>query len=135
MTAVPDFTAHEIAALFEIGVPERVLSLGEAVLGAVAPAGALWLGGYLFEKIRHKEGLGFGDVKMTAMIGAFTGLRGGLVTLAIGSTLGSLIGLAYIGLTKKDAGSYELPLGAFLAAGGVLFALFGQPLMRWYSGL
>jgi len=135
VTAVPDFTAHELAALFGVGLPERTLSLGEALLGGVVPAGALWLGGYLFEKIRHKQGLGFGDVKMTAMIGAFTGVRGGLVTLAIGSTLGSLIGLAYIGLTKKDAGTYELPLGTFLAGGGLLFALFGQPLMRWYSGL
>jgi len=135
VTAVPDFTAHEIAALFGIAAPERVLSLGEAVLGALIPAGSLWLGGYLFEKFRHKEGLGFGDVKMTAMMGAFLGLRGGLVTLGIGSTLGSVIGLAYIAIARKDAGSYELPLGAFLAAGGLLFALFGEPLMNWYSGL
>ncbi len=135
MTAVPDFSAHELAAVFGLTLPERLLSLGEALLGAVIPAGSLWLGGYFFEKFRHKEGLGLGDVKMTAMMGAFLGLRGGLATLAIGSTLGSVIGLAYIAIAKKDAGSYELPLGAFLAAGGLLFALFGQPLMSWYSGL
>ncbi len=135
VTAVPDFSAHELAAVFGLTLSERLLSLGEAVLGAVIPAGSLWLGGYLFEKIRHKQGLGLGDVKMTAMIGAFLGLRGGLATLAMGSTLGSVIGLAYIAISKKDAGSYELPLGAFLAAGGLLFVLFGQPLMSWYSGL
>ncbi len=104
-----------------------------SLLGAVIPAGSLWLGGYLFEKIRHKEGLGFGDVKMTAMIGAFVGLQGALLTLLIGSTLGSVIGLGYVAITRKDAGSYELPLGSFLAIGGLLFGLVGPSLLSWYT--
>ena len=45
------------------------------ILGAVVPSGFLWLTGELFQKLRHKEGLGFGDVKMMAMVGAFLGLR------------------------------------------------------------
>ena len=68
--------------------------------GGLFPAFALWLLGWLFEKLRHKEGLGFGDVKMIAMIGAFLGIRGALFTVIVGSLLGSVIGIAWI---KLDA--------------------------------
>ena len=132
---VRDVSAHELAYLLGVAAPERVLSVAESALGALIPSGSLWLGGYVFEKVRHKEGLGFGDVKMTAMIGAFLGLKGALLSLLIGSSLGSLIGLAYIAITRKDAATYELPLGTFLAAGGLLFALIGPGLITWYAQL
>ena len=104
-----------------------------ATLGVVLPAGSLWLGGWLFEKIRHKEGLGFGDVKMMMMVGAFLGVRGTLLTLIAGSILGSVIGIIYIKATKQDAGSYELPFGTFLAAAAIGVALVGGPVIDWYS--
>jgi leader peptidase (prepilin peptidase)/N-methyltransferase len=74
-------------------------------------------------KIRKKEGLGFGDVKMVAMIGAFQGLHGAIGTVMLGSILGSVIGLIYIYGAKKDPGSYELPFGTFLGAGAIAMAL------------
>lgn len=131
--AVPDSSFHALADIFEWPLGPRALSLGESLLGATLPAGSLWLGGILFEKIRHKEGLGFGDVKMTAMIGAFLGLKGALLTLIAGSVLGSVTGLAYIAITRKDIGSYQLPLGTFLAIGGAAVAMFGGPLIAWYA--
>ena len=106
---------------------------GEAALGAIVPAGAIWLGGWLFEKLRHKEGLGFGDVKMLAMIGAFLGLRGALLTIILGSLLGSVVGLAFIKLTGKDAATYQLPFGTFLGAGALIAAVEGQHLISWYA--
>jgi leader peptidase (prepilin peptidase)/N-methyltransferase len=111
----------------------RQISLGEAAFGVILPAGSLWLGGWLFEKIRHKEGLGFGDVKMMAMVGAFLGLRGTLLTMIVGSLLGSVIGMIYIKATKQDAGTYELPFGTFLAAAAIGVALVGGPVIDWYS--
>ena len=102
---------------------ERWLSVGEAALGALLASGFLWMVGSLYAKIRHKEGLGFGDVKMVAMIGAFVGLIGVLQTLILGSILGSVIGLAYIKITKKDFSSYELPFGAFLGAAALFVGL------------
>src|SRR5208282_4535656 len=104
---VPDSTFHLILALLGWHPAEPVAMFGEAAFGALIPAGAIWLGGWLFEKLRHKEGLGFGDVKMLAMIGAFLGLRGALLTVILGSLLGSVAGLAYIKLTGKDAATYQ----------------------------
>ena len=110
-------------------------SLGESLAGAILPAGSLALGGWLFEKIRHKEGLGLGDVKMMAMVGAFLGLRAALLTLVVGSIAGSVIGLIYIYATRKDPSSYELPFGAFLGFAGIVVALTGTPVIHWYWGL
>ena len=130
--AVPDSTFRLLAALAGFSVPPRLSSLGEALLGGVVPAGTLWLLGWLFEKLRQKEGLGFGDVKMIAMVGAFLGLRGALLTVILGSVAGSVIGLVYIKATRRDAGEYQLPFGAFLGAAGIAVAMSGQD---WYWSL
>ena len=80
------------------------------------------MGGWLYEKLRHREGLGFGDVKLIAMVGAFLGLHAALLTLLIGSISGSVIGMIYIKLTHKDAGTYELPFGTFLGIAALVSA-------------
>ena len=115
-----------LAAIAGFAPGARVISAGESALGAAVPAGSLWLLGWIFEKVRHKEGLGFGDVKMIAMIGAFLGLRGALLTVILGSLLGSVIGLAWIKLAGKDASEYPLPFGTFLGIAG-LIAAFAEP--------
>ncbi|MCC7175726.1 MAG: prepilin peptidase [Bryobacterales bacterium] len=105
----------------------RWLSVAESAAGAVAGGALLWLAGWLYQALRHKEGLGLGDVKMLATIGAFMGLHGALQALVLGSLAGSVLGLAYIKLTKKDYASYQLPLGAFLGAAAILIALLQGP--------
>jgi leader peptidase (prepilin peptidase) / N-methyltransferase len=132
---VPDITSHAILGLMGIQWPDRAMSLAESIFGAVIPAGTLWFGGYLFEKFRGKEGLGLGDVKMMAMVGAFLGIRGALVTLIAGSLAGSIIGIAYIKLTKQDMGSYQLPFGTFLAGAAIFAAMAGPKVIQWYSTL
>lgn len=131
---VDDIIVHAIFSLQRIDLDPRWLSVGESLLGTLLPAGFLWLGGVIFEKVRHKPGLGLGDVKMIAMIGAFLGLRATLLTLIVGSIAGSVIGLIYIQLTKKDASSYELPFGTFLGFAGIFVALAGQRVIHWYLG-
>lgn len=106
-----------------------------AVYGAIIPAGFIWLGGWLYEKIRHKQGLGFGDVKMLAMIGAFLGLYGTLLTIIVGSLVGSIVGLAYIKAAGKDPASYQLPFGSFLGAAALFTAITGQGVIEWYTRL
>jgi leader peptidase (prepilin peptidase)/N-methyltransferase len=98
------------------------LSLVQAAIGGFLPAFFLWSGGWLYERLRHKEGLGFGDVKLMVMIGAFLGLQSNLATLLAGSILGSVLSLLYIWIARKDAGSYQLPFGTFLGAAALLVA-------------
>jgi leader peptidase (prepilin peptidase)/N-methyltransferase len=117
-----------------IGDP-RVLSVIEAAIGAGVSAGALWLVAKVYEVVRKREGMGFGDIKMVAMIGAFLGLQGALLTLVAGSLVGGVGGLIYIALTGKSASSYQLPFGSFLGLSALAMALFGNPILRWYLHL
>lgn len=113
----------------------RLLSLIEAALGALVSAGSILLVAKLYEVIRKREGMGLGDVKMVAMIGAFLGLQGSLLTLIIGSMVGGIGGLLFILLTGKNASTYQLPFGAFLGAAAVAVAMFGEAFLHWYVRL
>jgi leader peptidase (prepilin peptidase)/N-methyltransferase len=113
----------------------RWRSLIESAIGAGVTSGMIWFVGWAYEKIRGREGLGFGDVKMIAMIGAFLGLRWALLTLIGASLFGSIGGLAYIFITRKDASTYELPFGSFLGIAALAVAMFGEVGVAWYSSL
>jgi leader peptidase (prepilin peptidase) / N-methyltransferase len=117
--------AHLLTAT---GMSERSVSVIESLLGAILGSGLLWLIGFLYNAVRHKEGLGLGDVKMMAMIGSFMGLQGAMQTLILASLVGSVVGLLYIRLAKKDYSTYELPFGTFLGATAFLLALLRGPL-------
>jgi leader peptidase (prepilin peptidase)/N-methyltransferase len=110
-------------------VSGRVQWLTEAAFGAALPAFFLWFGGWAYEKWRHREGLGFGDVKLIAMIGAFLGLNGALFSLMFGSVAGSVLGYGYIKLTGKDPSGYELPYGTFLGAAALIVAMAARRLL------
>lgn len=129
---IPDHTAQMVLWLFGFTVNGPVQSIAESIVGAALPAFVLWGGGWLYFKIRHREGLGFGDVKLVAMAGAFLGLEGALLTLILGSVSGSILGYGYIKLAGKDAATYELPFGTFLGAAGLFIALAGH---KVFSGM
>lgn len=93
---------------------DSYVSLAESLIGGLGPAFALWGIGEIYYRVRGRDGLGFGDVKMIAMIGAFYGLQGALLTLILGSLTGSVFGILFVVLTRKDAKTYELPFGSFL---------------------
>jgi len=103
----------------------RFLSIAESAIGGLFTAGVLYSVGWLYLKIRKREGLGLGDVKMIGMIGAFLGIHLTLMTLVVGSVAGSLIGLILIFAMKKDAATYELPYGTFIGGAAILMAFFG----------
>ena len=121
--AVPDITAQAILWMFGFNVTGTAQSVAEAVFGSLLPALFLWGGGWLYEKIRHREGLGLGDVKLIIMVGSFLGLRGALLTLILGSITGSILGYGYIKFTHRDAATYELPFGTFLGVAGLVVAM------------
>ena len=109
--------------------------MAEAVLGAAIPAGAFWFLRWGFEKIRHVEGAGLGDVKMIAMMGAFLGIADGLMALTVGSVLGSVMGLAYIKIAHKDPATYGLPMATFLGVGGLVMAATSGVPSEWHLQL
>jgi leader peptidase (prepilin peptidase)/N-methyltransferase len=129
---LPDHTAQMLLWLLGFTVTGRVQSVAESLLGAALPALVLWGGGWLYLKLRHREGLGFGDVKLVAMAGAFLGLEGALLTLILGSISGSILGYGYIKLTGNDTSTYELPFGTFLGAAGLFVALFQH---KFFAGM
>lgn len=108
----------------------RWLSVGEAMLGAMVASGSIWFAGWVYQKLRHREGLGFGDVKMIFMIGAFLGLPAALLTLIVASLIGAVGGLLYIRFTHRDASTYELPFGSFLGISAVGIAIYSEVFVR-----
>jgi leader peptidase (prepilin peptidase)/N-methyltransferase len=109
----------------------RALALIGSVLGAVVGGGLLWGVAEAYLRLRGIEGMGFGDVKMMAMVGAFLGAPLALLTIMIGSLLGSVLGLLFIRFSGKTR-EYELPFGTFLAAAGIVTVLYGEDMVRWY---
>jgi leader peptidase (prepilin peptidase)/N-methyltransferase len=103
--------------------------VAESVVGAALPPFFLWLAGWLYQKIRDREGLGLGDVKLIAMVGSFLGFGGGLYVLLLGSVAGSIIGYSYIKLSGKDPSTYELPFGTFLGAAGLIIAVLSRKVL------
>ena len=117
--------------LFDVPPPEAALAVGDALLGAALASGLLWLVAEGYFRLRGREGMGLGDVKMMLMAGAFLGVQRGLLTILVGSLLGSVIGAAVIAIAKKDS-DFELPFGTFLGAAAMLVVFFGSPALAWY---
>lgn len=104
----------------------------DSLIGIVVGGGSLWLLGEVYFRIRHEEGMGFGDVKMLAMIGAFLGWKLMLLALILSSFVGSIVGVAMIALNRGDM-KYTLPFGTFLAIGAVVAATAGERIVAWYA--
>ena len=102
-----------------------------SLLGILLGGGVLYAIAEVYYRVRHEEGLGMGDVKMLAMIGAFIGWKLTLMTLMMASVAGSIIGVLVIAARRGDM-KYALPFGTFLAVGAALAATVGMPLLDWY---
>jgi leader peptidase (prepilin peptidase) / N-methyltransferase len=106
----------------------------DALLGVLLGAGVLYgiaIGYYL---LRGEEGMGMGDVKMLAMIGAFLGWRAVLLTLILSSFAGALVGIIMLS-SKGGSMRHALPFGTFLAVGALVSMIAGDAILTWYLGL
>jgi leader peptidase (prepilin peptidase) / N-methyltransferase len=101
-----------------------------AVGGYLAFAAVAWA----YERLRHQEGLGQGDWKLAAMLGAFLGWKRMVATVFLASVAGSLIGGALILLGRRDAGQ-KIPLGTYLGVAGILCLFWGSDLIDAYQAL
>ncbi len=104
--------------------------LGEALMGAGVGFGVLWLVGFLGLLILKQEAMGGGDIKMMAMVGAFLGWQGVLLTIFLGALLGSLIFVPLSLMGQKKL----VPFGVFLSLGGAATYLWGEAILTWYRG-
>jgi leader peptidase (prepilin peptidase)/N-methyltransferase len=102
-----------------------------SLLGALLGGGLLWLIGEAYFRLRGIEGMGMGDVKMLAMVGAVLGWRAVVVTLVLASFTGALVGISMLA-RKENAMKYALPFGTFLSAGALVASLVGDRLVTWY---
>jgi leader peptidase (prepilin peptidase)/N-methyltransferase len=105
-----------------------------SLIGILAGGGVLFAIAEIYYRVRHQEGLGMGDVKMLAMVGAFLGWKLTVLTLMLASFSGTLIGLVLI-VSKRGGLQYALPFGTFLALGAAAAATVGPSLLEWYLGL
>ena len=105
-----------------------------SLIGILVGGGVLYGVAEAYYRIRHEEGLGMGDVKMLAMVGAFLGWQLTLLTLVLGSVSGTVIGLGLIA-TNRAGMKYALPFGTFLALGAAVAASVGHALLEWYLGM
>ena len=105
-----------------------------SLLGILLGGGTLLLVAYTYQRVTGKDGMGGGDIKLLAMMGAFLGWKAVPFIVFASSLVGSVIGISIMLLQKKD-GKLAIPFGPYLAFGAVLYIFYGKPLIRWYLGL
>jgi leader peptidase (prepilin peptidase)/N-methyltransferase len=110
-------------------IPSPVSSL----IGITTGGGFLWLTAVIYAKVRGREGMGGGDIKLLAMIGAFLGWPSILVSLLLGCLTGSVFGLASMAVTRSGFKlDLAIPFGPFLCTGATLYLFFGEELTALY---
>jgi leader peptidase (prepilin peptidase)/N-methyltransferase len=107
--------------------PGPLLSLG----GIVAGGGVLWAIAEGWYRLRKVDAMGFGDVKMLAMVGAFLGLRLVLLTFVLSTMLGGLVGVALLA-TRRANMATAVPFGTMLAVAALIASLYGDSILTWY---
>ncbi len=107
--------------------------LEEAVIGAAAGYLSLWSIYWLFKLATGKEGMGYGDFKLLAALGAWLGWKMLPVIILLSSLVGAVVGIALIVLAKRGR-DIPIPFGPYLAAAGLLTLLYGKPLAHMYLG-
>lgn len=146
--------------LFRHPLPRPVVSFVDALLGATIGSALLWLVSEAYYRLRRREGMGLGDVKMMLLIGAFLGPKLTLLTILAGSLLGSILGILIIAslflggwkravaerASRRGLGTapqlrcavamkYPLPFGTYLGIAAVLVMFFGSPIVQWYQSV
>ncbi|RZA08999.1 MAG: prepilin peptidase [Proteobacteria bacterium] len=105
--------------------------VAESFTGILLGGGILYFIAWAYITFAKKDGLGGGDIKFLAMVGAFLGTKGALITLIFSSMSGAVFGLFLIAFRGKKAGT-AIPFGPFLSAGALLAFFFGVPSWEWY---
>jgi len=128
---IPDeFTLGGCVLGLLLSLPFGLPGFLEALLGGVVGFGLLWVAGWLGTLLLKEEAMGGGDIKMMAMVGAFVGWQGVLLTIFLCALLGSLIFVPLSLMGRKKL----VPFGVFLSLGAAAAYLVGPALIAWYRG-
>jgi leader peptidase (prepilin peptidase)/N-methyltransferase len=118
-----------VGLLTSLIIPQ--ITFFNSLMGILLGGGSLFLVATLYEWIFKREGMGGGDVKLLAMIGAFLGWKAVIVTILLSSLIGSITGILIMILKGKDF-KYAIPFGPFLSLGAVIALFYAESLIRWY---
>jgi len=106
--------------------------LESAVIGAIAGYLVLWSIYWLFRLVTGKEGMGYGDFKLLAALGAWFGWQALPAIILLSSIVGATVGIALM-IFRRHGREVPIPFGPYLAGAGLLALYFGQPLSRWFG--
>jgi len=126
VVSLPGIGVFFMAAVFILSVPAK-----ESLVGILAGGGSLYLVALCYKLLTRKEGMGGGDIKLLAMIGALLGWQGVAFTIFVSSATGTLVGLTVMIATRKNM-KLAVPFGPFLAIGALTFIFFGPQMILWY---
>jgi leader peptidase (prepilin peptidase)/N-methyltransferase len=129
---VEDRLSGWILAWFRLDGSGVTASVVAAVAGALFGAGLFYVVGEVFSRLRHKQGLGFGDVMLMGMVGTFLGISLTYVTILLGSLLGIIVAGILYAASARFRRDYLWPYGSFLGAGALYVGLAGQGLLEGY---
>jgi leader peptidase (prepilin peptidase)/N-methyltransferase len=118
-----------IGLLGSLVIPQ--ITFWSSLIGVLSGGGSLFLVATVYQWLFKREGMGGGDVKLLAMIGAFLGWKAVILTIFLSSFIGSIIGITVMLIKGKDF-KYAIPFGPFLALGAVISLFLGENLISWY---
>ncbi|HOO41685.1 MAG TPA: A24 family peptidase, partial [Syntrophales bacterium] len=123
--SLPGIPLCFLAAVFVMEVPFL-----DALAGILVGGGILYVIAVGYEWIAKREGMGGGDIKLLAMLGAFFGWKSLLFIVLCSSLTGAVIGITLMVIKGQDM-KYAVPFGPFLALGAVLYFFFGEPFLNF----
>ena len=129
---IPDvISLPGIAVGFLLAVFGSVVTIKESLIGIAVGGGSLYLVAFSYQLLTKREGMGGGDVKLLAMIGAWLGWKAILFTLFFASLSGTFIGGGAM-LIQKEGRHYAIPFGPFLAFSALAYIFIGSQMINWY---
>ena len=132
---IPDvITLPGIPICFAASFALPDITYKDALLGILIGGGSLFLVAWVYSILTKKEGMGGGDIKLLAMMGAIVGWQGVLFTIFVASLVGTLAGFAVM-LQSRKGMKLAVPFGPFLSIGSITYIFFGTELVTWYLNL
>ena len=120
-----------LGLIFNLG--NAFVPLSEAVIGAVAGYLSLWLVYWIFKLLTRREGMGFGDFKMNAAVGAFLGWKMLPLVILVSSVVGSIFGIGQMFAAKRGwEWNFKFHFGPYLAIAGIVAMFWGRQIVDWY---